>query len=58
MPCASLFTEHLFVGVGMRIDVDQPDRAMPTGDGAQHRQRQRVVAAERQRMQPCARISR
>ena len=33
----------------MRIDVDQPDRAMPTGDGAQHRQRQRVVAAERQR---------
>lgn len=44
-----LFAEHLLVGVGMRIDVDQPDRAMPTGDGAQHRQRQRVVAAERQR---------
>ncbi len=44
-----LFAEHLLIGIGMRIDVDQPDRAMSAGDGAQHRQRQGVVAAERQR---------
>ena len=44
-----LFAKHLLVGVGMRIDVDQPDRAMSAGDGAQHRQRQGVVATKRQR---------
>ena len=33
----------------MGIDVDQADRAVPAAHGAQDRQRQRVIAAERQR---------
>ena len=48
-----LLAEHRLVDVGMGIDVDQADRTVASRHRAQDRQRDRVVAAERQR--PAAR---
>ena len=41
--------EHVVIDIGMRIDMDQPDRPVTARDGPQHRQRQRMIAAKRQR---------
>ena len=41
--------EHVVVDVGVGIDMDQADRAVLLGDGAQHRQGDGVIAAQRQR---------
>ena len=43
-----LFTEHLFVGVGMGVDMDQRDGAVFRLDRLQDRPCQRVIAAQRQ----------
>ena len=48
-PVCDRLTEHRLVDVGMSVDVDQADRSMALTDGAQDRQRQSVIAPERQR---------
>ena len=41
--------EHVFVDVGVRVDVHEPERPVAGVHRAQHRQRERVVPAERDR---------
>jgi hypothetical protein len=47
-------TEHVLVAVGVRVHMDEPDRAVAAHERAQDRQHDRVVTPERERDRPRA----